>query len=759
MTYDKIQRRCCKEENMSSQIKWVHPDIKFVKPHVQHEDDDEDLDEEDAPEAVSGPSDAGAQGSDEKPFLFERLPLEIQSRILTLVFHKEGYLIHCISRLDPHVAPESFPSAEELGDTRSGLKNVFFWGKRECSITQDGINPQKVLGILTVCKRWHWLGTFLFYGLNTFAFSSLGEFARFCQGSGLVRIARIQHIELLYTGNQYLTAPPDAKNRVPVSRRTYALSWLTDMTRLKTLVVHINETGASYIRRRRENSGIQGFLNGKTLGQPNQRMTRSLRCVQGIDYMYNLRGLDFIRFYDFNKALQSGTGERVPVQDWSFTEDMTNTGTMPKVPSRTARCQLDEVDSLLGGDRDFQPQQQDWNIVRPVYVDNNGRCSYDELRLQGLHHDLDMASFGSVVISDDSEEEDTSDMYDDSPSGSGGSDSDPHSGSSSDSDSPGGDQLLQNHGRHSRSSSSFFVDLTDIPSDDESDRPSSSSSSSNPDSDGDSDTESIPDPDAMPDPDSIPDPDHTHDSNSVNESSSDSDDDSDDSDDDSDDSDDYDSDSDSSSFSRSPSLSPGLRTLAQILADGENINNLHINNERRGSTSSGLFVTPAREVKREVTGEIKREGSGDNGVRSGSLLWLGREVVDLTGEDEDEDEDGEEESSGDEEGDEEEEDDDEDEDEDDDNDDDDGAEIMEERNEDNDSDDSDDDLDSVHSNDDSNDNEDRPIMSGNNSPNALSPWSLKRMGSSSLLSGSSSPSGKRPRVASEEEEKVDLTQE
>jgi hypothetical protein len=104
-------------------------------------------------------------------------------KVLKLILHQENELVHCISRLDPFVPPATFPSAEQLGEHESGLKKLFFWGKRECSISEDGVAPSELLAVLSVSKRLHWLGVHIFYGCNTFAFSSLGEFGRFCQGS------------------------------------------------------------------------------------------------------------------------------------------------------------------------------------------------------------------------------------------------------------------------------------------------------------------------------------------------------------------------------------------------------------------------------------------------------------------------------------------------------------------------------------------------------------------------------------------------
>ncbi|KAK1725266.1 uncharacterized protein BDZ83DRAFT_620288 [Colletotrichum acutatum] len=78
---------------------------------------------------------------------------------------------------------------------KSGLPRRFHLSGTSCNITY-GMKPNTRLALLTVCKRWYYFGLHAFYGLNTFAFSSLGEFGRFCTGIGEARRERIQHIEL-----------------------------------------------------------------------------------------------------------------------------------------------------------------------------------------------------------------------------------------------------------------------------------------------------------------------------------------------------------------------------------------------------------------------------------------------------------------------------------------------------------------------------------------------------------------------------------
>ncbi|KAK1834145.1 hypothetical protein QBC39DRAFT_252920, partial [Podospora conica] len=342
-----------------------HPDIVFV-----------------------GPEDASGSCIDEysaiqvpenraQSFPFERLPASIKVLIFKNWLFKEGKLVHCFSRLDGFQAPATFPSAAELlirgsnpRQYRSGLPTGFYWGDRECSITNDCKKPCDILRLLLVCKEFNFIGAHIFFGLNTFAFSSLGEFYRFGKGIGKPRLARIQHLELTWLGSQYITMPkPEGKKR-PYSVRTTALYWLQETLRLKTLVVHIHESTKSYMRRGYEAQAprLVHYMDWKTKGQPNQRKTRSMRTVQAMDCVYQLRGMDFIRFYDLEES--RNTGERVKIRDWSFIEDINNTGCMQKVETRLEAAKLGNLPRLTPppGRPDWKPSRRLLNTLEKLYV-------------------------------------------------------------------------------------------------------------------------------------------------------------------------------------------------------------------------------------------------------------------------------------------------------------------------------------------------------------------------------------------------------
>ncbi|KAM0277734.1 hypothetical protein ACHAQH_005595 [Verticillium albo-atrum] len=340
--YDAVYKTMCQEENMSVVKYMLHPNLKLRSPRQI------DLDTElvgpeaalgaiendyqaarilvqevvqDAAQAVEEVDEglfvrddqAGAKDEDAPPVRsFKDMTPEIQAKIIRLVLVYPGRLIHCISRLDPYCPPRVPPRYPPSPNSSDLPKRFWTRGRMGCSI-EYATKPKDLLSILLVCKSLHFLGVHAFYGLNTFAFSSLGEFGRFCEGIGLARLQRIQHIEIFWQGNQTLTFKPDKDGKY-TSRRTFAASRLLDMSRLKTMVIHIKESGKRQMRRSHEKLVVREWLVSKTKGQPNDAMLRALRTLQGLDYILGLRGMRHILFYDIEKHFTMGVG-RHPIRD------------------------------------------------------------------------------------------------------------------------------------------------------------------------------------------------------------------------------------------------------------------------------------------------------------------------------------------------------------------------------------------------------------------------------------------------------------
>ncbi|KAF4922943.1 hypothetical protein CGCVW01_v004964 [Colletotrichum viniferum] len=398
MDYKKIYNLCCREENMSSRVDLIHPNLRLRHPTardvqkgietemstVQLDIESDDGNESDTTvvrarslsdaseelfvrdsESLEGIASLSTEKEAGSPstmsgFPFKKLPSEVRAKILTFVFVQDHKLMHCISRLDPFLAPDE---PVQPSSRRTGLLNRFHVSGSSCSVTY-AIKPNEHLALFLVCKEWYFLGAHAFYGLNTFAFSSIGEFARFFRGIGKARSQRIQHVELLWIGNQYRTLPfqLEGKKKKYTSRRTWDSSLLCDLPRLKSLTIHINETGSQYIRRKHEPSTVKDFMASKTAGQPNFRFARSLRTLQGLDYIHQLRGMQVIRFLDFEKHLK--LGGRHDIRDWTFGRDVETVTTLPKPP---AVSQAAELRNLTPISRGFVAEEGHWKVIEELY--------------------------------------------------------------------------------------------------------------------------------------------------------------------------------------------------------------------------------------------------------------------------------------------------------------------------------------------------------------------------------------------------------
>ncbi|ROW08362.1 hypothetical protein VMCG_03052 [Cytospora schulzeri] len=364
--YEKVWKQSQRELNMPVNPGTVHPNIRLIP-----RDADQLLD---GNSRQSSPvvSEALLPGQGNMRISFDDLPSEVLLRILQYLLWFDGALVHCFSRLDPYVVPDHFPDAQELGETRTGVRGRFFISAEKrvpVSLTYDTVDPNKVLAPLSVCRRWAWYGCHIFYGRNTFAFSSLGEWDRFCNGIKAARVQRIQNVELTWVGGKCLSFDTSSTRGKRMNMRTLSLTWFCDTSSLKTLVIHITETSKDYIRRRYEPTSAKLYMKGKTAGQPNARLTRALRCCHGMDYIYQLRGLYWLHVYDLEKTVS--TMERHSVRDSSFVIDLERVVTQKKVPLRAENSSLPKLKHLFpeGG---WEPLSVDLKLITEVYSEATG---------------------------------------------------------------------------------------------------------------------------------------------------------------------------------------------------------------------------------------------------------------------------------------------------------------------------------------------------------------------------------------------------
>ncbi|KAI5866309.1 hypothetical protein GGS23DRAFT_617373 [Durotheca rogersii] len=456
LSYKDIYRECCRQENMSVGADSVHPDLREVRPPRQRS--------QSPSRAGRSPNHAGEQRAlssgmsqqllsivlpdisvrpqpltgrllgPPRPFPFERLPTELQARIFALVLVRPGRLVHCLSRLDRWEPPAegAFPAVdgEEPMDPhrRSYLPTGFHIGGVSSSssptacVVARARRPDAVLAPLRVCRRWLFAGAHAFYGANTFAFSSLGEWYRFCAGVGRARVERLVHVEIAWRGSLG-SLPPDGKPqemepaalddegraapkkpRLRVAPRTRGLTWLARARRLRTLVVHIDERASKRMRRSyempphedreqdyvsqdrgRESPGgegeadVFGLMMRRTATQANCRKFRSMRTVHGIDYVYQLRGMQWVRFEERDRK---EARPRQAIRDWSFLRDVNTVVTIPKPPGRARRCELENL-TPLSGLAGWRPTDEDWRLVKMFYDETPAGAAAQALPLPG----------------------------------------------------------------------------------------------------------------------------------------------------------------------------------------------------------------------------------------------------------------------------------------------------------------------------------------------------------------------------------------
>lgn len=381
-TYTDVWKSSYKALNMSIDLEKVHPQVRFVP-----KDEDSICQEPPDSETFFARPDRGVRSR------IPALPDNVIYQILTQLLTKEG-LVHCFSRLDPYSAPVDFPSENELRARSTGLRGRLYISKARrdyISLTHDTEDPQTVLAALSVCRKWCWFGCHAYYGVNSFSFSSISEFGRWCNGTGSARLSRVSNLELTWTGGQSVSFDLDRPKGI--DWKALPLSWLCEATSLKTLCIHISETGRAHIRRTREPTTMKEYMASKTAGQPNARMTRALRNCRGMDYIYQLRGLFWVRWYDLEKESATGDRSLASIRDQSFVIDVERVATQEKVPARLETSRLENLDLLFPNGDSWKPSRQDFDRIRPIYTEDTGYAT----RLNDL--DKDASSSNGTISS------------------------------------------------------------------------------------------------------------------------------------------------------------------------------------------------------------------------------------------------------------------------------------------------------------------------------------------------------------------------
>lgn len=148
--YMKAWRSSQQTLNMPVDNTKTHPGIRFVRK-----------DSPDEPENMSPERDPIIPRMPEGV----QLPDNVLFRILEHLLWYDGFLCHCISRLDFHQEPNTFPTRRELGHERTGIRGRFFFSEDQrtpVSLTHDTKGPNDVLAALLVSRKCCWYGIHIF---------------------------------------------------------------------------------------------------------------------------------------------------------------------------------------------------------------------------------------------------------------------------------------------------------------------------------------------------------------------------------------------------------------------------------------------------------------------------------------------------------------------------------------------------------------------------------------------------------------------
>jgi hypothetical protein len=246
---------------------------------------------------------------------------------------------------------------------------------------------------------------------------------RFFDGIGKARCERVTSIELLWQG----ALMPQHPTRV--NQRTKPLLYFTRLKNLQTLLVFIAESDEKRMRRNYDMQDKSHYsedytesdiwtldafesMMKQTATHPNFRGNRSMRTTHGMDYIYQLRGMSWVRFREVSR-------NRVAIRDWSFAADIATQVTMPKSQIAKREAEIENLADLCG---EWDPSDLAVELVKSFYQPS----SLDYI-VGGS--ETSASDAGSISLGSDSDS-----SFDRSPSPS----PDPSDDSGSDSGGPGG---------------------------------------------------------------------------------------------------------------------------------------------------------------------------------------------------------------------------------------------------------------------------------------------------------------------------------
>lgn len=151
------------------------------------------------------------------------------------------------------------------------------------------------------------------------------------------------------------------------------------------------------MRRPNDTRGVVRYMERRTKHQPNYRMFRSLRSIQGLDYLLALRGLKKIEFYDYD--LWKGEKKKAQVRDWSFVMDINNSVCRPKAPFDQEIAQVRNLFPLV---ESCNISEDIWKLLEIVMDGQTPVPPFPDIPDSNLHdgisHNLNLPQGGSIPV-------------------------------------------------------------------------------------------------------------------------------------------------------------------------------------------------------------------------------------------------------------------------------------------------------------------------------------------------------------------------
>ncbi|KAM3474161.1 hypothetical protein MY5147_004395 [Beauveria neobassiana] len=122
--------------------------------------------------------------------------------------------------------------------------------------------------------------------------------------------------------------------------------YLPESIRLKHIEIYIRESDPFYMRRKHEPRGAIRFLKGHTITQPDFRLFRDMKTIQGGDYIWCLRGLYSMRLYDYDFYIKKG--ETTGLRNHNFIGLLNEVTTRQKAPEKERLAKFENLAPLCG---------------------------------------------------------------------------------------------------------------------------------------------------------------------------------------------------------------------------------------------------------------------------------------------------------------------------------------------------------------------------------------------------------------------------